>query len=69
MSERVVEELRAEFRTATPDIWPRVLRSVTGRRIAEQLLAALDRPPSPQSRLGWELRLRVTESIPSREVA
>jgi hypothetical protein len=69
MPDRSVEELCAEFEAATPEVWPRVLRSVAARRIAAELLAALDRPPSPHTRLGWELRLRVSDSIPLREGA
>lgn len=57
-----IDELRSELAAATPDVWPRVLRTVTGLRVAE-LLAALDRPPSPHSRLGWELRLRVLREV------
>jgi hypothetical protein len=69
MPERIVDELRGEFDAATPEAWPRVLHSVAARAVAAELLAALDRPPSPHSRLGWELRLRVSKFIPLREVA
>jgi hypothetical protein len=67
--ERIVDELRAELTRLTPDAWPRVLRSVTARRAARDLLATLDRPPSPQSRLGWELRQRVSRSRSARDAA
>lgn len=69
MPDRLVQKLRAELEAATPELWPRLLRSITARRIATELLASLDRPPSPQSRLGWELRQRVHRSFPLREVA
>jgi hypothetical protein len=69
MSDQAARELRSELEAGTPDVWPRVLHSIAARRIATELLAALDRPPSPQSQLGWELRLRISESMPLREVA
>ena len=55
--------LRAELEAATPDVWPRVVRTVTAARIANELLASLDRPPAPHTRLGWELRLRVLKDV------
>ena len=69
MPDPIVERLRAELDAATPHVWARVVRSVTARRAAAELLAALDRPPSPAGRLGWELRLRVARSLALREVA
>jgi len=68
MAERVAAALRAELEETAPDVWPRVRRTVASRVVA-QLLVELDRPPSPHSRLGWELRARVRESIPLRKVA
>jgi hypothetical protein len=69
MADRLIEELHAELEAATPDVWPRLVRSVTAREIVNELLAALDRPPSPQSRLGWELQQRVHRSVALRKVA
>jgi hypothetical protein len=69
MADRLIEKLRAEIEATTPDVWPRLVRTITARRIADELLAALDRPPSPQSRLGWELLLRVHRPVSLRKVA
>ena len=55
MLDRIADELRAEIAASAPDVWERVRASVGARR----LLAALDRPPAPHSRRGWELRLRI----------
>jgi hypothetical protein len=69
MHDRVVAELRAELEAAAPDDWPGVMRAVTARRTATELLAALDRPPRSCSRLGWELRTRLLGSQPEKEAA
>jgi hypothetical protein len=69
MADPIVQRLRLELEEATPDVWPRVVRSVTARRTAAELLAALNRPPSPAGRLGWELRLRVAKSLALRRAA
>ena len=63
MSRGSLRQLHAELAAIAPDDWPRLSRAVTVRRDAAELLAALDRPPSPLSRLGWELHRRVEESL------
>jgi hypothetical protein len=69
MVERALAELCEELERIAPDDWPAVLRTATARSNAAALLAALDRPPSSHSRLGWELRARLRESIRKREAA
>jgi hypothetical protein len=66
LTERAVTGLRRELETATPEVWARVRRTIRARRIATELLAALDRPPSSHSRLGRELRLAIPDAIVRR---
>lgn len=47
-------ELVLLAQAATPDAWPRILRSVEAERRVALLLTRLDRPPAPYTRLGWE---------------
>jgi hypothetical protein len=61
MGERALDGLRAELEAMAPYHWPAVLRSITARRAAAELLTALDRPPRSCSRLGWELRKQLSE--------
>ena len=63
LSSRIEQELSA----LAPDRWP-AIRRVVAARIAADLLAQLDRPPPPASRLHRERQLRV-ERFCHREVA
>ena len=56
-----------ELSALAPDPWPAIRRAVAAQ-IAAALLAQLDRPPSPASRLYRERQLRA-ESLCHREVA
>ena len=56
-----------ELSALAPDRWPAIRRAVAAR-IAADLLAQLDRPPSPASRLHRERQLKV-EQLRHREVA
>jgi hypothetical protein len=41
----------------TPDVWPEIERRVRARHVADELLAALDRPLSPRGRVRFEWRV------------
>jgi hypothetical protein len=41
MADRALVELRVEFEAIAPDNWARIKRTITARRIATDLLAAL----------------------------
>jgi hypothetical protein len=49
--------MRLELSALAGDRWPAIRRAVSAR-IAAELLAELDRPPSPASRLHRERQLR-----------
>ncbi len=59
--------MRLELSEVAGDRWPAIRRSVAAR-IADGLLAELDRPPPPASRLHRERQLKASEFC-NREVA
>jgi hypothetical protein len=59
--------LAAELETVMADRWPQIRRRVA-ERIAADLLARLDRPPAPASRVHVEHKIRA-ESICRGEAA
>ena len=63
MTRESLRQLNAELEAIAPDDWSRLRWAVVVRGDAAELLAALDRPPSPLSRLGWELHRRVEKSL------
>jgi hypothetical protein len=59
MAEAAVSALRHELAALTPDAWPIVRRRAVAQLVALDLLAAVDGPPSPQSRRSADNRFRV----------
>jgi hypothetical protein len=53
------DRLRSELEVAAPDAWPRIRQWIRAERVASQLLAALEGPPSTRGRLYWEFRFRL----------
>ncbi len=66
-SEDVVSLMRLELSALAADRWPTIRRAVAAR-IAADLLAELDRPPPPASRLQRERHIRA-DQFRHREVA
>lgn len=64
--EELTGRLRAELERSTPEVWPRLRRRVEARRIAAELLVALDAAPTPGSRLALERRFRLWNSEPTK---
>jgi hypothetical protein len=69
MHDELADKLSCEFAANTPEVWERILVGIRARRIAEELLASLERPPGSHTRLGRELRLRIPSSAVRREAA
>ena len=66
-SEDLASRLRSELSALAGDRWPAIRRAAAAR-IAADLLAELDRPPPPASRLHRERQLRA-DQYRHREVA
>ncbi len=65
--EDLAARMRLELSELAGDRWPAIRRSVAAR-VAADLLAELDRPPPPASRLHRERQLKASEFC-NREVA
>jgi hypothetical protein len=63
----IASRMWLELSALADDRWPAIRRAVAAQ-IAADLLAELDRPPSPASRLHLEQQLRVSQ-LRHREVA
>ena len=66
-SEDLASRIRLELSALAGDRWPAIRRAVAAR-IAGDLLAELDRPPPPASRLHRERQLKA-DQFRHREVA
>ena len=59
----LAQRLRAELEAAAPDVWPRVRQRVEAGRVASDLLARLERPPTVRGALYWQLRFRLRHDM------
>lgn len=65
-SDELGDRLRTELDFAAPDVWPRIRKRVQARRVAFELLAALEGPPSAWGRLYWEFHFRLRDELSGR---